>query len=145
MARQKPTPAQAEPTPPQANDIQVGGGHYKSEYQHWDFVADVLEGRYMEGQITKYISRWYKKNGLQDLQKAEHFLNKLLEQETAGRVAPIAPGSEDAQSIDLFCRTNDIPPVEALIITVVSTWQTREDLLYALRTLNYMTASLGAK
>jgi len=145
MAKPKPTPAQAENPRPQANDVQVGGQHYKSAFQHWDFVNQVLEGRYMEGQITKYVSRWHKKNGLQDLQKAEHFLNKLLEQEAVGRAAPIAPGSEDAQGIDLFCRTNDIPPVEELIITVVSTWQTREDLLYALRTLNYMTASLGAK
>lgn len=140
MARQKPTPAQAEPTPPQANDIQVGGGHYKSEYQHWDFVADVLEGRYMEGQITKYVSRWTKKNGMQDLQKAEHFLRKLLELENAGRVAPIQAGLSDADNIFKFCSANGLSYAESMIISAVATWRDRSDLLFAHRALSFMVS-----
>ena len=31
------------------------------------------------GNIIKYISRWKKKNGLQDLQKARFYLNKLID------------------------------------------------------------------
>jgi hypothetical protein len=145
MAKPKQTPAQKENPLLQANDIQVGGQHYKSAFQHWEFVNVVLEGRYMEGQITKYVSRWNKKNGVQDLQKAEHFLNKLLEQEAAGRVAPITPGAEDAEGIALFCKSNEVAPLEALIIVVVSSWRNRDDLLYALRTLSYLTAALEPK
>jgi hypothetical protein len=61
-----------------ANAHQVGGTHYSSQYQHWDFVADAELG-YFEGQITKYGTRHRKKNGRQDLEKALHFLNKLRE------------------------------------------------------------------
>lgn len=61
-----------------ANDKQVGGDHYRTEYQHWDFAIDVKLG-YFTGQVTKYVSRWRKKNGIQDLQKAAHFLQKYIE------------------------------------------------------------------
>lgn len=61
-----------------ANDKQVGGGHYKSAIQHWDYViANDLD--YFQAQVTKYVTRWKKKNGLQDLLKAQHFLEKYIE------------------------------------------------------------------
>lgn len=61
-----------------ANEKQVGGYHYKSSIQHWDYVvANDLD--YFQAQITKYITRWKKKNGLTDLYKAEHFLQKYIE------------------------------------------------------------------
>lgn len=64
-----------------ANETQVGGDHYRSsgaDLQHWDIVAQLGMG-YYDGQITKYVSRWRKKNGRQDLLKAEHFLIKYIE------------------------------------------------------------------
>lgn len=61
-----------------ANNRQVAGTHYQSEIQHWDYVvANDLD--YFQGQITKYVSRWKKKNGVADLRKAQHFLEKYLE------------------------------------------------------------------
>jgi hypothetical protein len=33
------------------------------------------------GCITKYVERYQDKNGLQDLEKAQHFLQKLIELE----------------------------------------------------------------
>ena len=66
------------PAVSRANASQVGGGHYKAPIQHWDFVIANDLG-YFEGQITKYITRWRKKNGVQDLIKARHFLDKLIE------------------------------------------------------------------
>lgn len=66
-----------------ANDKQVAGGHYqKQKIQHWDYVvANDLD--YFQGQITKYVSRWKDKNGIQDLEKAAHFLEKYIEVEKA--------------------------------------------------------------
>jgi len=63
-----------------ANDVQIGGDHYKTDagIQHWD-VVEMFELGYMEGQITKYIFRWKKKDGLKDLLKAQHFLEKMIE------------------------------------------------------------------
>lgn len=61
-----------------ANDTQVAGTHYRTAIQHWDYViANDLD--YFQAQITKYVTRWKKKNGLQDLEKAKHFLEKYME------------------------------------------------------------------
>lgn len=66
---------------PKANDIQIGGKHYGAPIQHWDWVAaNNLD--YFQGQITKYVARWKLKNGLQDLEKARHFLDKYIELNT---------------------------------------------------------------
>lgn len=69
-----------------ANDTQVGGDHYKMKtIQHWDVVA-LFDLDYFQGQITKYVFRWKKKNGLQDLKKALHFLQKYIELVEAGTI-----------------------------------------------------------
>lgn len=64
-----------------ATDKQVGGNHYKDlpiqpiEYIHANAMG------YMEGNVVKYISRWRKKNGLADLEKAKHYIELLIELE----------------------------------------------------------------
>lgn len=65
----------------EANKKQVGGTHYKLlTIQHWDYV--IANGiPYMEAQVIKYVSRWQNKNGLEDLEKAKHYLEKLIEVE----------------------------------------------------------------
>lgn len=64
-----------------ANERQVGGTHYKAAIQHWDLVL-ANDIPYMEAQILLYVMRWRKKNGIQDLEKARHYLDKLIEHET---------------------------------------------------------------
>lgn len=62
-----------------ANEEQVGGAHYKGQkVEHWDFVM-MHDIPYMEAQVIKYMMRWRKKNGVEDLRKAEHFIRKLIE------------------------------------------------------------------
>jgi len=64
-----------------ANAIQVGGDHYKTKgIQPWDYIAEAGLG-YFEGNIVKYVSRWREKGGLDDLRKARHYLDKLIEVE----------------------------------------------------------------
>jgi hypothetical protein len=64
-----------------ANEGQIGGQHYKRlAIQPWDYIVQNDIG-YMEGSVIKYISRWRNKNGLEDLYKCRHFLNKLIEHE----------------------------------------------------------------
>lgn len=66
-----------------ANDRQVGGTHYKTGgEEHWDRVHR-LGLDYFQGQITKYVERWRSKGGIQDLEKARHFLDKYIELERA--------------------------------------------------------------
>ena len=62
----------------QANDKQVGGSHYKGGEQHWDRVRRMgLD--YFQAQITKYVERCWRKDGLDDIKKAEHFIQKYIE------------------------------------------------------------------
>lgn len=63
-----------------ANKTQVGGQHYKSSIQHWDYVV-ANDIPYLEAMTIKYLTRWRKKNGAEDLYKAKHFLRKLFETE----------------------------------------------------------------
>ena len=62
-----------------ANAVQVGGGHYQNKaIQPWDYIVSNRLG-YLEGNVVKYVSRWQDKGGRQDLEKARHYLDKLLE------------------------------------------------------------------
>lgn len=72
-----------EPTqPPNVNDIQHGGTHYKTmAIQPWDYIVSNNLG-YLEGNAVKYLSRWRQKNGIEDLKKAIHYIEKLIEIET---------------------------------------------------------------
>lgn len=61
-----------------ANNNQVGGLHYQKAIQPWDYIIANNMG-YLEGNIIKYISRYKDKNKMQDLLKAKHYLEKLIE------------------------------------------------------------------
>jgi len=73
-----PEPAKMAPMGSKANEVQVGGTHYKSEIQHWDYVI-ANEIPYLEAMVIKYLTRWRKKGGTQDVLKAYHFMLKLAE------------------------------------------------------------------
>lgn len=63
-----------------ANDKQVAGTHYKTSIEPWDAILSWGLG-YLDGNVVKYMSRWHKKGGLDDLYKAQHYLEKLIEQQ----------------------------------------------------------------
>lgn len=74
-----------------ANDNQVGGSHYRHAVQHWDIMAEYLGSAYFKGNATKYISRWQRKGGVQDLEKASHYLEKMIELVEAGKMELTPP------------------------------------------------------
>lgn len=64
---------------------QVGGNHYsKMKIQPIDFITANGIG-YIEGNIIKYVCRYKSKNGVEDLKKAQHYLQMLIEQEERGQ------------------------------------------------------------
>jgi hypothetical protein len=66
-----------------ANDIQIDGVHYKQfEHETWDVIKDWGLG-YFDGNAVKYLSRWRHKGGVDDLRKARHYIDKLIELETS--------------------------------------------------------------
>ena len=64
-----------------AIDTQIGGGHYKDmPIQPIEYcIANQIP--FAEGNVIKYVSRWRKKGGVQDLKKARHMLDMLIEAE----------------------------------------------------------------
>lgn len=65
------------------NLTQIGGDHYtKQSIQPWEYMESVMTPKefegYLRGNVIKYISRYPEKAGLQDLQKAAHYLAKLI-------------------------------------------------------------------
>ena len=62
--------------------VQVGGDHYRSQpIQPWDYMESCMPEEqfigYLRGNVIKYVSRYDKKGGLQDVDKAIHYLQKL--------------------------------------------------------------------
>ncbi len=79
---------------------QPGGTHYKQmaiqpvQYIHANGLG------YCEGNVIKYVSRWREKNGLQDLLKARHYIDLLIELEGLEK-------AEFGQQNTIDCRTNE--------------------------------------
>jgi hypothetical protein len=64
-----------------ASKSQVGGGHYKDlAIQPGEFIHRNRIG-FLEGNVIKYVCRHRNKNGRQDIEKAIHYLQLLLEWE----------------------------------------------------------------
>ncbi len=64
--------------PPKPKE-QIGGTHYSSlSIEPIQFI-ETNEMGYHEGNVVKYVSRWKNKNGLEDLKKAQWYINRLIE------------------------------------------------------------------
>lgn len=55
---------------------QVGGSHYLKAIQPWDII-EAWDMDFWEGNALKYLLRYKEKGGLQDLDKLQHYLDKI--------------------------------------------------------------------
>jgi len=75
-----------------AYDKQIGGSHYKKmKIQPSKFVIE-NELLFPEGNVIKYICRHRYKNGKEDLEKAVHFIEMIIE-----RDYPTIPMTEEEE------------------------------------------------
>jgi hypothetical protein len=65
-----------------ALDKQEGGDHYKTAIQPVEFIHANKLG-FIEGNVVKYVTRHRNKNGAEDIKKAIHYLELLLDLEYA--------------------------------------------------------------
>ena len=67
-----------------ADDMQVGGEHYRNkDVQPWTamqawMTPEQFKG-FLWGNVIKYIARYKDKDGVKDVLKARHYLERLLE------------------------------------------------------------------
>lgn len=76
-------------------NTQIGGNHYSQmRIQPVEYIwGNNLP--FIEGSIIKYVSRWRNKNGIQDLMKARHFIDLLIELENKRKDGDCHAGKTD--------------------------------------------------
>lgn len=145
-----------------SNAKQIGGSHYRAGIQHWDLIT-VFGVPYLEGCATKYLTRFEKKNGVQDLDKAIHYIEKLIEIEEqpvttlewvkvqfgkALRLELRRP-AVPIEVVSRFVSENDVPIQAETAIIYLLRWQTVDDLYMALhaaqRARDTLTTRLAAQ
>ena len=118
------------------NSMQIDGSHYRTEYQVWDFSENNGLGG-LEMCIIKYICRWRNKGkGAVDLQKAIHYVNKLLDLNLNRYRA--AKGIASICDITYFCDVQELRPDEEGVITLISRWDCRENLVECQKLIQHM-------
>ena len=81
-----------------ASGRQVGGTHYRDFPIQPSYFCHVNELNWLESNAIKYVCRHRAKHGRQDIEKAIHYLQLLLEWEygnssgdQSGTVSPVGP------------------------------------------------------
>lgn len=99
---------------------QIGGNHYKDRgIQPIEYIIKNKIG-FCEGNVIKYITRWRYKNGVQDLIKAKHYLEFILEFNTK-RGVNLANYSPTIPPRD-YASKNNLTNIEAYIIRAMTVW-----------------------
>lgn len=129
------------------NEKQVGGAHYRSRVQHWDYV--VLNGlRYLEGCATKYPTRWRGKHiypellrkvvacfGVslptphEDLAKSLHYVEKMIDLHEKGLLA--VRTDPTVISVEEFAEANNLDEDEQVVIDLLTNWSNVDHLRLA--------------
>lgn len=85
----------------EANETQIAGQHYRASIQTWDYILAHDLG-FLEGNVIKYVTRYRKKDGIQDLLKARHYLDKLIEVENGRLCRASDPDVKDRQTVTVI-------------------------------------------
>ena len=120
------------------NSAQVGGDHYHTDDnkpQVWDMI-ERNNMAYLEGCVVKYILRWRKKGGAVDIQKARHYVEKLIAEDVAGRRTYLKPIRAEAAKRNeggifdwsKWCFEHEVKYPESAICMRLSTWYTQAEL-----------------
>lgn len=97
--------------PTSALEVQVAGSHYKDlAIQPVEFIHANGIG-FCEGSAIKYLTRWRAKGGLNDLRKARHFIDLLIELEeksTQRDQAEIEKAAEEMVRNEITARSGGV-------------------------------------
>ena len=116
-----------------ANDRQVGGRHYKTGaiMEHWDLIERFGIG-YLEGCATKYIARWrLKERPLEDLEKALHYVEKLIEMREEHDRLPRGIVPEPQLLVFFSSLPSDATDLDRQALTKILRWEVLNDLYEA--------------
>lgn len=94
---------------------QIGGDHYKSAYQPIEFITRFRLLK-IEGDLVKYITRHYKKNGKEDLEKAYHYLTLGNQFECLWKLPENMSRSFFNEELNRYAKENNITELEYSVI-----------------------------
>lgn len=129
-----------------ANNRQEGGSHYAAggnRYQHWDYTVRALDNSYLEGCLTKYVMRSrFKGTPLNDLKKARHYAEKLIEESNAGEVSPLFNHHYRELTFDIgrMSRMHELNDEEHEILVRVANWRSVDDILHIVGVIDHLIA-----
>ena len=101
--------------------------HYIAHYQHWDLVI-AIPMSYLAGCSTKYVCRWRNKDGLNDLHKALHYLDKMIETYIPVPIPRTMSRSEIQYEVSRFSAANHLSVIEEEYILLLSNYRYEDDL-----------------
>jgi len=125
-----------------ANERQVGGDHYKTGgTELWDLFGPEAIIFY----ATRYLQRWRKKDGVQDLEKALHCVQKL--REIAPQIKTISgPLMVADDMFELWLHNSGMNHDEQGIVRrLVIHWRNDVELDYATAGISYLIAKERSK
>ena len=96
-----------------ALDTQVGGRHYTMmKMQPFELITEIHADYYL-GNVIKYLSRYKRKNGRQDLEKARHYIQYMRENNVRQYLAP-----DWESEIRHYCKLNEMEVEEFILLHV---------------------------
>lgn len=105
-----------------ALDRQEGGSHYSDmAIQPVEFIVKNEIG-YLEGNVIKYVCRYKNKNGIEDLKKAQHYLEMMVEHEQSiiDEAAAREKARESEEWYQEFANSNRVAAEESAVIASAS-------------------------
>ena len=111
---------------------QVGGTHYgtTNQRQHWDIVDDHMIP-YLEGCATKYLCRWRKKGGLEDVKKSLSYIDKIIISPRATRKRYVRAPRVSSHDLTYLFSLYEVTFPETSAIELIFNWKDISDLRQA--------------
>jgi len=105
-----------------ADEYQVGGDHYrKMAHQPQHLTRSYGLGGF-EHSAIKYVSRWRNKGGIDDLRKALHFCEMLIENENRFIQIGQPKGFDLPLTSNEYCSDNDLGDLETIVVMCLCRW-----------------------
>jgi len=108
------------------NSVQIGGDHYVSDYQPWDFNEyNGLGG--LECSIVKYLCRYRAKGSpAKDIGKAVHYVDKLIDLHL--KVGRVPKGCASLEDVAKFSGIQNLGETEDTALLFIARWSCFMDL-----------------
>lgn len=106
------------------NTVQVGGNHYTQLAHQPDHLTLSYDLNGFEHSVVKYFTRWQAKDGLRDLRKGRHYIEKLQhDQERIIQTRQNYPALMPTLLVSDYVKENKLDPRESMVVVYICRWR----------------------